>query len=463
MTMRGFGRVVPIQIAMLQLAGYVPDYRDKRIRPAAGEAERKRTMREGLEELRESTGQDFGYDLAAWRDYLMSDEENGYTHPYAFKSVDPAILEAVADRRRQQMAEQLTSEDGDDGPSLGSIVSELTPIQGFMLELAGYTHSQWGGFRLAKDESRRKCAMRRGRKGLLQCTGHDWGYDLLVWHQVLLACDAAYAQASARDGFERLIVEAIADERRQRLAEELVEELARETEVGVRPMTVEGFGHVVPIQIAMLKLAGYVPVYGDKSFRAAISEGARECILREGREELCEATGQDFGYDLAAWRKYLIEQEESDYANPDSFEAVDLSIVEAIADRCRQETAEWLKDEDEEAAESSGTSGPELFPSQFFMLGLAGLTFTREGRFQPVKDEQRRKRAMRRGRRELREITGQDFGYDLAAWHEYLLENDDGYSHPYAREGFEQVILEAIADPDRQRLAAELAQEDSRN
>ena len=39
----------------------------------------------------------------------------------------------------------------------------------------------------------------------------------------------------------------------------------------------------------------------------------------------------------------------------------------------------------------------------------------------------------RRGRKGLRECTGQDFGYDLAAWHEYLLTHDDGYAHPYAR------------------------------
>ena len=43
MTVRGFGNVLPIHIAMLQLAGHVPDYSQKRIRAAASEAERERT------------------------------------------------------------------------------------------------------------------------------------------------------------------------------------------------------------------------------------------------------------------------------------------------------------------------------------------------------------------------------------------------------------------------------------
>ena len=73
------------------------------------------------------------------REYLMQDEESGYTHPYAFKNVDPAILEAVGDPRRQQAAEQLTSEDEESGGSSASGAAEsLFPTQGFMLELAGF-------------------------------------------------------------------------------------------------------------------------------------------------------------------------------------------------------------------------------------------------------------------------------------------------------------------------------------
>jgi hypothetical protein len=114
MTMRGFGNVMPIHIAVLQLAGYVVDYRAKRIRPAVGDRERKRTMREGLADLRESTGRDFGYDLAAWREHLLSDEESGYLHPYAFDNVDAAVREAIGDRRRQETAEELAREDRGD-------------------------------------------------------------------------------------------------------------------------------------------------------------------------------------------------------------------------------------------------------------------------------------------------------------------------------------------------------------
>jgi hypothetical protein len=47
--------------------------------------ERVALMREGLEQLRCATGRDFGFDLAAWEQYLMSVSlDSGYRHPYAF-------------------------------------------------------------------------------------------------------------------------------------------------------------------------------------------------------------------------------------------------------------------------------------------------------------------------------------------------------------------------------------------
>jgi hypothetical protein len=232
-------------------------------------------------------------------------------------------------------------------------------------------------------------------------------------------------------------------------------------------MTMRGFGEVMPIHIFMLQLAGYVVDDRGKRIRAAVSEEERQRTMREGLEELCDWTEEDFGYDLAAWREYLLEDEESGYTHSYAFNNVDPAILEAIADRQRQATADQLRREEaegeDEGEESWGMSGPDLFPSQLFMLDLAGLVITRRCQFQPAKNEHKRKRLMRRGRRELRKWTDQDFGYDLTAWHEYLLAHDEGYAHPYAREGFEQCILEAVGDEVRQRLAAELAQEDSRN
>jgi hypothetical protein len=109
MTMRSFGRVVPIHIDMLQLAGYVVDYDKRDIRPAKSDKEFLRTVRQGRADLRRQCGSDFGYDLAAWRDFLLAapDDEFGYRHPYAFRRVDRAIQRAMSDPRRADLIEQL--------------------------------------------------------------------------------------------------------------------------------------------------------------------------------------------------------------------------------------------------------------------------------------------------------------------------------------------------------------------
>src|SRR5687768_465952 len=96
MTLRSFGNVVPIQIGMLELVGFESAERD--MKPAKGFNARKRAMRKGLHSLQQTTGVDFGYDAAAWRDFLIEfGDEFGYTHPYAYKTVDKAVLAALAD------------------------------------------------------------------------------------------------------------------------------------------------------------------------------------------------------------------------------------------------------------------------------------------------------------------------------------------------------------------------------
>jgi len=112
MTLPDFGKVLPIHIAMLQLAGYVMDYDQRRVRAPLNDEERSASMREGLSRLRQWTGQDFGYDLSAWRQFLVQSGTHGYRHPNAFQTVDPAILEAAADRRRQQVVKELEEQDG---------------------------------------------------------------------------------------------------------------------------------------------------------------------------------------------------------------------------------------------------------------------------------------------------------------------------------------------------------------
>ena len=95
MTVRQFGRVVPIQIAMLQLVGYSDSGFE--MEPATGN-QRKRAMMAGANALKQATNADLGYDAGAWRDFLIdAGDEFGYTHPYAFLAVDKAVQAAMAD------------------------------------------------------------------------------------------------------------------------------------------------------------------------------------------------------------------------------------------------------------------------------------------------------------------------------------------------------------------------------
>jgi hypothetical protein len=95
MTNPVFGRAMPIHFTILQFIGWHVGL-DTRI--LANESERIAKMRTGHSELCQKTGQDFGYDLAKWREFLIErDKEFGYTHAYAFGSVDKEVRRAIAD------------------------------------------------------------------------------------------------------------------------------------------------------------------------------------------------------------------------------------------------------------------------------------------------------------------------------------------------------------------------------
>lgn len=103
MSLHRFGNVVPIQMDMLSLIGY------RLGRGYSGldipKEERLANMREGLEALRRETGQDYGYDVKAWHEYLVIyAEEHGYTHPWGFDRVRQAVEEAIADPEWHRLA-----------------------------------------------------------------------------------------------------------------------------------------------------------------------------------------------------------------------------------------------------------------------------------------------------------------------------------------------------------------------
>ena len=94
-----------------------------------------------------------------------------------------------------------------------------------------------------------------------------------------------------------------------------------------------------------------------------------------------------------------------------------------------------------------------ITPLQGFVLGLGGEVIDLP--FQTPTDEQRLAE-MKASRKELRAHTSKDFGFDLAAWHNYLMQHPDfakEYTFDYAWSGVSRKVKELIDDPNRIRLA----------
>ena len=105
MTLPRFGRIVPLQGEMLELAGYVLS-RDPNVNVIpASDAERIAIMQRGRTALVRRTGWDGGYDLADWVRFLEADERHRdeLTHPYAYRTTMRWIQEAIVDSDRQRL------------------------------------------------------------------------------------------------------------------------------------------------------------------------------------------------------------------------------------------------------------------------------------------------------------------------------------------------------------------------
>lgn len=105
MTVPFFGRVTPSQMYMLFLVGY--RISGSGVTLEIPDEERKERIAQAREDLKQMTGRDFGYDLTAWRDFLVSSKDYGYAHPYAYKNVSKAIEEAISDSERIRVVSQL--------------------------------------------------------------------------------------------------------------------------------------------------------------------------------------------------------------------------------------------------------------------------------------------------------------------------------------------------------------------
>jgi hypothetical protein len=94
-------------------------------------------------------------------------------------------------------------------------------------------------------------------------------------------------------------------------------------------------------------------------------------------------------------------------------------------------------------------------PLQMDMLGLGGEVLLSGGIGREQASDDQRLSVMRQARQTLTKRTGRDFGYDLAAWHRFLLDDaklSEEYTFTYAWKAVKQRIDELLDDPDRLRL-----------
>ena len=101
-----YGRVTPSQMCMLCLGGEVLVWSGN---VAPTDRDRLDRMKEARRLLKLQTKRDFGYDLAAWHHFLLSDDElsEEYTFDYAWDAVRPRIEELLDDPNRLRLVRLL--------------------------------------------------------------------------------------------------------------------------------------------------------------------------------------------------------------------------------------------------------------------------------------------------------------------------------------------------------------------
>lgn len=110
MTIRGFGRITPLQGNVLCLAGLVLTQGGERRVP---DEVRLRSMRAALGRLRRQTSADFGYCLARWHAFLQAREpfRQEYQHPYGWRTTSRRVEALIEDPERLRLVALLESED----------------------------------------------------------------------------------------------------------------------------------------------------------------------------------------------------------------------------------------------------------------------------------------------------------------------------------------------------------------
>ena len=117
-------------------------------------------------------------------------------------------------------------------------------------------------------------------------------------------------------------------------------------------MSIRSYGRVTPLQMDMLGLGGEILLSGGIASKSA-SDEQRLDVMKQARQTLVQRSGRDFGFDLAAWHQFLLddaklaEQYTFDYA----WKAVKQRIDELLNDPDRLRLVRLLNEHPEAAAD----------------------------------------------------------------------------------------------------------------
>ncbi len=106
MTIPGLGKLTPIQFDMILLSGcLIREFYPDGDKQSFSETERLWSMKRARTGLARLTGEDFGYDLSQWNDYLlMADDDHGYTHPYGWSQTKKIVEQRISDPEARRLA-----------------------------------------------------------------------------------------------------------------------------------------------------------------------------------------------------------------------------------------------------------------------------------------------------------------------------------------------------------------------
>jgi hypothetical protein len=96
MSIRGLGRATPAQLLMIGLIGY--SVKRAGLPLDISEEEQSHNICRARCALVKLTGEDFGFDIASWHDYLTEMEEHGYTLVYSYSNVLENVETAPGDK-----------------------------------------------------------------------------------------------------------------------------------------------------------------------------------------------------------------------------------------------------------------------------------------------------------------------------------------------------------------------------